>query len=363
MIKSDCYNIGEGVIAMNNNPFNISFGEQPANLIFRERELNEIKENFLSETPTSKPLIITGPRGCGKTVLLSMISNEFSSYDDWIVVDLNPFMDMHEQLASKIIDKGKLRKLFLKVDFNFSFKCLSFSINGDIPVNNVSNLLEYIFEYLNKKKIKVLISIDDIASNEFTKPFIYTYQSFLRNGYNAFLIMTGLYENVNQLENVKNLTFLQRTPKIYLDELNLRAIALSYKNALNTDANKAIQLAKVTNGYAYGYQLLGNILYKNKMDEINDAILDEFDVRLEENVYNQIYSFLSQKEKEILFSMCKHENIKDILEDLKLTNSYFQVYKRNLSRRGLIGVSTYGKISFALPRFKEFLMFKKEFDR
>lgn len=347
---------------MSNNPFNVSFGEKPTNLIFREKELNEIKDNFLSDTPTSKPMIITGPRGCGKTVLLSTISNEFSAYNDWIVIDLNPFMDMHEQLAGKIIDKGKLRKLFLKMDFNFSFKCLSFSINGDVSVNNINNLLEYIFEYLNKKRIKVLITVDDVASNEFVKPFIYTYQSFLRNGYSVFLLMTGLYENINRLENVKNLTFLQRTPKIYLDELSLRAIAISYENVFNLDQTSAVKLAKVTSGYAYGYQLLGNILYRNNTDKITKDVLDEFDMRLEENVYNQIYLSLSKKEKEILFAMCEYDDIGELLTYLKVGNPYFQVYKRNLFRRGLINTSTYGKVYFTLPRFKEFLKFKKELE-
>ena len=54
-----------------NNPFNISFGEEPKELICRNNEFNEIIETFNSITPISKVLIISGPHGAGKTVLLA----------------------------------------------------------------------------------------------------------------------------------------------------------------------------------------------------------------------------------------------------------------------------------------------------
>lgn len=79
-------------------------------------------------------------------------------------------------------------------------------------------------------------------------------------------------------------------------------------------------------------------------------------------MYNQIYLTLSNKEKEILFSLCNHEKISDVLDELNISNSYFQVYKRNLSKRGIINTSSRGKITFSLLRFKEFLLFKKELE-
>ena len=41
--------------------------------------------------------------------------------------------------------------------------------------------------------------------------------------------MTGLFENISALENSNNLTFLLRTPKIFLKPLNSRAITMSYE--------------------------------------------------------------------------------------------------------------------------------------
>lgn len=56
---------------------------------------------------------------------------------------------------------------------------------------------------------------EDSASNENVKAFIYSYQSFLRDYYNVFLLMTGLFENINEQENVNNLTFILRILKFF----------------------------------------------------------------------------------------------------------------------------------------------------
>ena len=163
------------------NPFNVSFGEKPSSYISRDSEFDRIVSTFNSPTPESKALIITGPRGCGKTVMLSIVKKHYDTLSDWITVDLNPFEDMAEQLASKIYDKGKLRKLFLKTEFNFSFSGISFSIKGDNKLNNIHSLLEKIFVYLKAKNTKVLITIDDVLTTDNLKSFCYTYQSFLEN--------------------------------------------------------------------------------------------------------------------------------------------------------------------------------------
>lgn len=72
------------------NPFNITFGEEPRNSIPRSLEANPILDSFTSEYPESKVYVITGPRGCGKTVFLSQIKRVFDQKEDWLAIDLNP---------------------------------------------------------------------------------------------------------------------------------------------------------------------------------------------------------------------------------------------------------------------------------
>lgn len=345
------------------NPFNISFGEEPSNMIPREKELNDIVSNFISDIPESKTYIITGPRGCGKTVLLSKIVERINEEKNWITVDLNPYMDMLEQLASKIYDKGKLKHLFLKTEFNFSFHGISFSIKGEDKITNISSFLDLMFKYLKKKNIKVLVSIDDISKNEYVKPFIHSFQSFIREKYLVYLVMSGLYENVQTIENEKSLTFLIRAPKIYLQNLNLKEIAYSYKNIFNIEEKNAIKLAKLTNGYAYAYQLLGNLLYKNNLTDVNNSILEKYDLQLDNNVYSLLWKSLSNTEKNIVVAIAKTSGkTNEILELTNLSNSSIQVYKKRLLNNGIIDISTRGVIKFSLPRFKDFVLFQNELE-
>ena len=154
---------------MKNNPFNIYFGEEPINCIEREKEFHEVVDVFESDNPETKAMIITGPRGCGKTVLLTQIKTYFQDKNDWLTVALNHSSIMLEQLAGKLYEEGKIKKLFLKAEFNFSFQGLSFSIKGEKPISNVHSLLDVIFKYLKKKNVKVLIVIDDVGNNDFMR--------------------------------------------------------------------------------------------------------------------------------------------------------------------------------------------------
>ena len=278
---------------ISNSPFNVSFGEKPNNLIERNEEFSQITSIFDNDNPETKIIILTGARGVGKTVLLSSIKRYYDEKDNWISLDANPNIDILEQLASKIYEYGKIKKLFLKTEFNFSFKGLGFSIKGDNPVSSIQVLLDKMLKYLKDKNVKVLITIDDIISNDEVKIFAHAYQSFIREGYLLYFIATGLYENIEKLSNEKNLTFLSRAPKLYLGKLNMKAITFSYMDIFNINEDEAIKIAKQTNGYAYAYQLLGSILYKNDKKKIDKDILRKYDLYLDDNSYSLIWNSLS----------------------------------------------------------------------
>lgn len=338
------------------NPFNITFGELPASLVSREKEVNLIKNTFDNEKPDSKVFIISGPRGSGKTVLLTYLTQEFKK-EGYLCVDLNPFEDLNEQLASKIYDQGKLKKLFLHPEFSFSFKGLTFSLKGDVELNNISTLLDKMLSYLKKKNIRILLTLDDVSTTEYVKSFIFSYQQMVRNNFDVFLLMTGLYENVSELEKNKSLTVFIRAPKINLEPLNLFEITYLYKNLLSLDENEAIKYTKLTKGYAYGYQLIGSLLFNNGTDA---NILDEYDAKLIQNSYLLTWEKLTKKEKDFLIALSETNNQKGLKEKLNMSNGNLQTYKKRLIDKGLITSKERGKIDFVLPRFKNFIRLEKE---
>lgn len=348
---------------MKTNPFNIAFGKEPLNKINREFELEEVIDSFSNDNPSSDVFILTGPRGCGKTVALTTLSEYFSKEKEFIVIELNPEMDMLEQLASKVVDAGKIRKLFIKSEFNFSFHGISLTVKGEEKLNNISTFLERIFKYLSEKGIKVLITIDEVVSNSYMKIFAHEYQSLIRKKYDIFLLMTGLYENISSLENEKSLTFLYRAPKIFLNSLSLRSITSSYENIFNISKEEAVPLAKLTNGYAFAYQLLGYILFKQGKKHVDQNVLDEFDDLLENRVYSKIWESISNKEKDImkLVAIGKNTN-QEIIKNLSMSSNSLAVYKKKLETMGLIDNKERGILKMKLPRFSNFIKYMSDYD-
>lgn len=348
---------------MRQNPFSLTFGKEPEAIINNVDNYETIKNNYLSKNPTSMANVITGVRGSGKTVLLNRIYNYFENLDDWIVVELNPETDMLEYLASSIYEKTNMKFKFLKKEFSFSFRGISISLSGDNPVSNVITLLEKMFDILKKKNIKVLVCIDDISNNQNVKIFVQQFQIFIRKNYELFLLMTGLYENVRSLQNEKSLTFLYRAPQISMNPLSLISIGESFIDLLDAKKEDAIQMAKLTKGYAFAYQVLGYVMFKNEKQRIDDEIIKEFDKYLREYVYEKIYFDLPTTERNIINCMAKEDdgNISSIMEKLEISKESISQYRDKLIKKGVLNKPNWGKLDFALPRFKEYVLLQLDF--
>ncbi|MCI7213529.1 MAG: KAP family NTPase [Bacillales bacterium] len=342
---------------MANNPFSMTFGIEPANLINRIKETDKIISEFSGNQTSNYVYIITGLRGSGKTVLLSSIASKLSEDKNWIVVDPGPKDNILENVASEIYETTKAKKLFVKGEFSFSFHGLTFSLKGDEPVTTVNTLLKKMLGYLKDKNKKVLITIDEIDNSDQMKTFIQAYQSLLRLKYPLYLLMTGLYENVSKLQEDKSLTFLYRAPKIRLEPLYIGSIASAYETYLNSTKETSLELAKLTKGYAYAYQVLGYLMFGKGLRDLTPEVLSEFDQYLADYVYDKIYSELSKKEQEILHGFKEDRPMK--IEELSLVTNIdskiISVYRDRLIKRGILYSPTYGYLEITLPRFINYL--------
>ena len=341
------------------NPFNITFGRKPYSPIDRYSDLNDIFDSFDNLNPDSEVYILIGPRGCGKTVALSTVMNHYRELDNWIVLNINPEEDILEQIAASIYDFGKVKKLFIKKEFNFSFKGVSFTIKGEKPISNLSNIITTMLSHLKKKGVNVLFCIDEISNNQNVKTFVHAFQNYVMEDYNVYLVMTGLFQNVSLLENEKNLTFLYRAPKIQISPLSIRLIANSYMEIFGVDLERASKLAVFTNGYAYAYQILGYLLFKDNKTDIDKAIINQFDGLLEERAYHKIWTELSELERKILESIAYSDGSNEsVMKQANITTNNLVNYKNRLSKKGILDTSIRGMNKFVLPRFKQFIIFQ-----
>ena len=201
----------------------------------------------------------------------------------------------------------------------------------------------------------MLITIDEATSTPRMREFAAQFQIYLRKDYNIFLLMTGLYENVNELQNEKALTFLYRAPKMVMSPLSATMIAEKYASVFHLSQKEAAEMAKATKGYAYAFQLLGYLCFKRKRPYTE--VMTEYDAALEQYVYEKMWNELSQTDQTVLCAMAStsETKVEKIQEAADMTSSSFSVYRDRLIKRGLIRQTKYAHVDFSLPRFREFV--------
>lgn len=334
-----------------NNPYSLTFGRMPNELIFRSEPTRSIIDSFLAEKPSQQIYMITGIRGCGKTVFMTDIAKNIKNYSEWIVVELNPEKDLLLSLASKLSSENWLAQIFRRSKINLSFWGLGIEIEGTPPITDIETALSKMLEAINKQGKRLLITIDEVTNTPNMKVFTSAFQIFLRQDLPVYLLMTGLYNNIDALQNEDSLTFLHRAPKIELKPLSISAIATNYQRVFKLDRKSAISMAQKTKGYPFAFQVLGYFTWEHSKDQTKATAA--YRQYLEEYVYEKVWSELPEGEKRILYALANHPEgkVQDIREAIGIGSNKFSPYRKRLIRRGLINGNEWGRISFTLPFF------------
>lgn len=337
------------------NPFTITFGKEPSQLIARPLPLDEILSEFRAESPSIQAFILTGVRGSGKTVAMTQISEALGKESEWIVIDVNPEENITEQLVGKLASIPSLSTLFAKAEINLSLFGFGITLKNVPPIASIDAAAERILNLLKKTGKRLLITIDEVTNNKYVRVFAHSFQSYVRANDPVFLLMTGLYENISELQNEKSLTFLYRTPKITLRALNLNAIAEKYKSTFQLSKEEAMQMAGLTNGYPFAFQVLGFLRWNAKGASLED-LMPSYDQYLQEFVYEKIWAELSTRDRSIVRVIAHGiTRNKDIREKLGMSSGLMSVYRKRLNDKGILDTSAYGEMRLILPRFDQFV--------
>ena len=356
------------------NPFNSSFGRVPRLFLDRSKIVKQLEEDIQDPDSPFLTTLVYGMRGSGKTTLLTDISHNMMKHDDWLVVDLTMGKRFIPTLIESVYAQAdnSLRKLLTGIDG------IKLSTNGlEIDYNHRETLstnlpyqvlLEKMAEMLKKRGLSLLITIDEISSTPELREFAGIYQLLLRNNYHIALLMAGLPNKVSELQNDELLTFLLRSQRIYLEPLSLLTIKQSYRRAFNRkgrtiDDDTLNQITKMTNGYAYAFQLLGFLLWRTKETEITSAvvqkILPNYQAELYRNVYIKMYQELSNKDREFIKAMSESGKasvkVAEIAKKMHRDKNYISIYRRRLLDDQLITATKWGEVAFTLPFFADFI--------
>ncbi len=346
---------------MNSNPFSLDFGGTPYLLIPRYNEVTKIINSFTAEIPQSHIFMILGARGNGKTVLMSSVKEELVKDENWIHVDLSPESDMMNVFAASLYQKSKKKLAKWKIDVNVNLKVASVGVaaESDDRYTSVYTDLDSMLEQLNKKNIRVLVTVDEAINSKVMREFTSYFQHCLREKYPVFLLMTGLYKNIRALQNDRSQTFLKRAPRIVLGALNMVRISQKYKEVFSLSDEEANKMASYTGGYSYAFQILGYLVFESNKQEVTDGVLNEYKLLLGESSYDKIWEELSCNERLVAKKASEFPDnvaVKDVREALEMNSNEFSTYSDTLEKSGVFSATSgYGRIKFALPYIKEYI--------
>ena len=344
------------------NPYTLVFGQPPIEFIERTSQAERIVSEFSQERPSNTLNLVTGIRGCGKTVFITQIANRLAEDKKWVIVNLNPQRDLLPSLAAKLQSDRTLSEWFQEAEINLQAFGLGIAIKGVPPVHDIEEALIRMLRSIQNHNRRVLITIDEATNSKEMRIFASTYQIFLREQLPVFLLMTGLYHQIDRLRNADGMTFLERAPRTVLSPLNFSAMVSRYMETLKVNQDVATRLAKVTKGYSFAFQTVGYFCWENRYDL--ERALDLSRDYLYEFAYEKIWSELSGKDRETVLAIARSAEGK-VAETRNILNwsaNQFNPYRDRLLKGGIISSPGPGLIAFALPWFDQFALEKDRTD-
>lgn len=346
------------------NPFTTTFSKTPEYTYIPTTQPDEILENFSYDRPSESVYKITGVRGSGKTVILGIVEQKLKD-SGWIVLDVSPTRDTLQQIAAMLTDAGFSKKKEKNTGFNISATVMrtgggfGYTTESDNKFFDIGVEVENMIQKAAGQRKKILIGIDEISRTDEMVKFASEYGRWLRAGYPVYLVCTGLYENIQELSNVKNLTFFRRATTIQTEPLNKVLMTEMYKNKLNVSSEDAKKMAYITKGYAYAFQEFGVLSFKDirRNGELNvEDTVSELKSGLFAYSYEKIWEEMTEMDRFLAKIIIDKEEYKreEVISLMGEKAGNYSMYRDRLLKRGII-TARQGYISLALPFFADYV--------
>ncbi len=348
------------------NPFTTTFSKNPEYSYITTEQTAEILENFLYDNPSESVYKITGVRGSGKTVILAKIEEELRTEENkkkgWLVFDINPTRDILMQIAAMLYKEGYGKSITKGKSVNFSATVLGtggglgISSDKDNSFFDIGVEIDEMLQNVQKKKKKILLGIDEVSKTHEMIEFASEFGKWLRAGYPIYLVCTGLYENILEVSNVKNLTFFRRATTIKTEPLNAVRMSEMYKKLLNIDISEAKEMANITKGYAYAFQELGSLYFRKDKNAAVKDLISDLKAELFAYSYEKIWEELTETDRVLIKLLTKKKEYKreEVLKLMGDSAGNYSMYRDRLLKRGILE-SRQAYISFALPFFADYI--------
>ena len=354
------------------NPFTPTFGHEPFALAGRAELIDDVIEG-LAEGPgdPNRATIFLGPRGSGKTVLLSTIAEEASQME-WVS-------------ANAVTGTGMLSSLMYSLRMNAghlieepaastvtSLQVGPVAIGRELAREDVPwrFRFQHVVEELNDQGIGVLFTVDEVDPDcaELIE-FISFYQLFVTEKRDVAMLLAGLPAKVSDLLIADRVSFVRRSfqrrltsiPDIDVREAIRATIEGNGKAAPDEVLDMLVEAAQ---GFPYAMQLLGYGAWRYTGDGESitrksvELAISRTAQEMESAVIRPTLRECTTRELEYLQAMTEDEGpsvTSDIAQRMGIGMTNASNLRRRLIDRGIIKSMRMGLVAFDMPVLEAYL--------
>ena len=156
------------------NPFTLHLLLEKSPIYIPSGFASSILDEYTAAEPTRQIFLITGVRGCGKTVLMTSVSQALER-EGWIVVRLNPARNYLDELCMRLSEKSTGIPDITDRGFEVFVMGSGFSTGSTDSLDNVGKINRFLSR-LKKNNKRVLITIDEGQNDSNLKEFALQFQ-------------------------------------------------------------------------------------------------------------------------------------------------------------------------------------------
>lgn len=355
------------------NPFTPSFGRMPFALAGRTDYIDDVMGG-LANIPgdPNRSTVFVGPRGSGKTVLLSAIA-ELAGQQGWVHVSLSAREGMLDEAISQLrTNAGYLLKSESRSDIT-TLKAgpLGFSrtMRYGAPATFRTSMTNLVAQ-INDQGSGVLVTVDEAnpSCGDFIE-IIDVYQHLVTENRDVSLLIAGLPHMVSVLLLDQGVSFIRRAfqrplhaiPKADVEYALLQTIEA---NGRHIDPAALDIVADAAGGFAFAIQLVGYYLWREGSDDRNLNVEDARQAvrytqrEMERSVFIPTLRDLRPREVQYLHAMALDDGpstTSDIAQRLGISMTNASNLRRRLIEYGAIADVRMGQVEFEMPLLKEYL--------
>ena len=359
------------------NPFKPTAGGEPPLLIGRERVVRDFDKGLDNGVGApGRIMLITGARGTGKTVMLTVLGDKARAHK-WDVIEETASDGLCERLVSELCSKDSLID---KLTFAPSITIAGASVSlGEAELSpkrmpeTLRKAMSARLDALEKRDAGLMISIDETqaASRADLIAIATAIQHQIREKRNVSIVFAGLPQMISDLFDEWLISFLSVAGTYLLANVAIDEVKESFAktfedSGMSLDASLVEKAAVATAGYPYMIQLVGyyiwdaadaresTVISKEDVDEgIREARVD-----LDNAVCVPELHGLSKNDRAYLEAMAVSDGpsgTSEVAKRMGRSAKYAATYRKRLLDAYVIRQTDRGEVDFAVPFLREYL--------